>query len=141
MLKKVKGYNYNVDCFGNVTNTITGQVLKGFIDKYGYRHYVLYNESGRLHFTEHRLVATYFIPNRNKLKNEVNHKDGNKLNNHVSNLEWVTSEKNRQHAVKNKLHAYGERNGGAKLTQVEVDQIKLILQAGKCNQSELGRRF
>lgn len=48
-------------------------------------------------FTIHRLVALHFIPNPNGYK-QINHKDGNKVNNHYSNLEWCSAEQNINHA-------------------------------------------
>lgn len=76
----------------------------------------------KLHLA-HRLVATSFIPNPEN-KPEVNHIDGNKLNNHVNNLEWVTHRENENHALINNLKAIGIKNGNAKLNNEIVKQIR-----------------
>jgi hypothetical protein len=80
-------------------------------DAMGYSHYRLYNrtEEGEVNvqlFKGHRLVAMYFVP-RPKVNDssvlEVNHVDGDKSNNHVSNLEWVTRSENLKHAIRTGL--------------------------------------
>lgn len=68
----------------------------------------------------HRLVATHFCANKFN-KPEVNHKDGNKLNNNASNLEWCTRQHNVDHAVKYGLRrTTGEQSGRAKLSLIDV---------------------
>lgn len=76
-------------------------ILKENIDKSGYCYVNLYKNEKKA-YKIHRLVAQTFIPNIQK-KPQVNHKDGNKKNNTVKNLEWVTREENIQHAYKNNL--------------------------------------
>lgn len=72
----------------------------------------------------HRLVATAFIPNPDNLP-EVNHKDGNKLNNHVNNLEWCTQAFNTLHAYESGLcKTVGERHHMNKLKIREVQEIR-----------------
>lgn len=71
----------------------------------------------------HRLVAEKYIPNPEN-KPQVNHKDGNKLNNCVDNLEWVTNQENRNHAVDNDLQVTGEKCSWAKLTEENVKEIR-----------------
>lgn len=81
--------------------------------------------------TLHRLVALAFIPNPNNLKT-INHIDGNKLNNNVKNLEWLSNEDNIKHGWENNLYdteklsiaARGENNSQAKITQKDVDFIR-----------------
>ena len=80
----------------------------------------------QVHVYVHRLVATTFI-NNIKNKPQINHKDGNKLNNTVSNLEYVTAMENVQHSIKNKLskwaNAKGELNNMSKLSAKNVKEI------------------
>lgn len=63
----------------------------------GYLRVHLRNNNGPRHKPIHRLVAEAFIPNPDN-KPEVNHKDGNKKNNYVGNLEWCTGSENMRHA-------------------------------------------
>lgn len=74
----------------------------------------------------HRLVATAFIPNPEN-KPCVNHKDGNKRNNKVDNLEWVTYKENTQHAVETGLHPSGVNSPEAELTSEQVHGICKML--------------
>ena len=86
----------------------------------------------------HRMVAKAFIPNSYN-KPEVNHIDGNKQNNNVSNLEWCTSSENTQHAYDTglKKSMKGEDNPTAKLTWEIVDFIRNNY---KSNDKEYGAR-
>ncbi len=72
----------------------------------------------------HIIVAQTFIPNPKGLP-VVNHQDGNKHNNNVSNLEWATYSDNNQHAYDNGLKQHGENFYNAKLTESAVREIKL----------------
>lgn len=71
----------------------------------------------------HRLVAQAFIPNPLNLP-QVNHIDGNKSNNDVSNLEWCTSKENMMHAYNNGLSKKGEETRSSKLTEKQVLEIR-----------------
>lgn len=71
----------------------------------GYRSVILAKDGINRHFRVHKLVALAFIPNPEN-KPQINHKDGDKHNNFVENLEWATPKENQQHAI-----ATGLRNG------------------------------
>lgn len=78
------------------------KILKLSHNKKGYAQTVLYKNKKPITVKIHRLVAQAFIPNPEN-KPQVNHKDGNKDNNFVNNLEWLTDKENKQHAIKNGL--------------------------------------
>jgi uncharacterized protein with PIN domain len=90
--------NYNVSNLGNIKNIITDKLLK-IMCKDGYCNISLVNSEIQKTFKVHRLVALAFIENSEN-KSDVNHKDKNKINNHVSNLEWMTRKENNIHRCK-----------------------------------------
>lgn len=96
--------NYEVRPNGDVINTKTGKVLKPFKDKKGYLMVTLCNNGCCKTFKVHRLVAQAFIPNPENLPC-VNHKDEDKSNNNVENLEWCTAEYNNNYGTRNKRSA------------------------------------
>lgn len=91
--------NYEVSNMGNVRNCKTGRYLKPQLNQEG--GYYRVSISGK-HYYVHRLVAdTFFDGDHEKI--DVNHIDGNKYNNTLSNLEWVTRKENIRHAYINGL--------------------------------------
>ena len=107
--------DYEITYDGQVINKKTGRILKPQPNGKGYLRVVL---GGQRYFV-HRLVAQKYVPNPDN-KEQVNHKDGNKLNNCADNLEWMTNQENRTHAVENKLQVQGENCSWAKLTENDV---------------------
>lgn len=103
MWKAIEGYpNYEVSNQGRVKNVRRGKVVKSSPNVWGYLGLSLYNDGNCKRHTIHRLVAEAFIKN-DEGKKEVNHIDGDKLNNCSDNLEWVTRSENMTHAHENGL--------------------------------------
>lgn len=124
--KVVKGFeNYLVSSLGNV-KTVNGKLKKVVYDsKNNYGYVELWKNNKGKKFRIHRLVAETFIPNTLG-KEQVNHIDGDKKNNCVSNLEWVTPKENIRHAIENDLSSikYGSRNLASKLKEEDVKYIR-----------------
>lgn len=117
---------YLVSNLGRIKNAKTGYIRKNTLDKkngYYYMCLALGNRDSCKIIKPHRAVAQAFIPNPNNLP-DVNHKDGNKTNNNVNNLEWCTKQENIIHAYKNGLNPTGEKSTSSKLTQEDVDFIR-----------------
>ena len=106
MWKAIEGTNGMIEVRedGQIRSLLRGEpyILKSNKDAKGYHRINITVNRNKRGYKVHREVAKAFIPNPNNLP-QVNHKDGNKDNNSVSNLEWVTNQQNCHHAIENGL--------------------------------------
>lgn len=109
-------------------------------DAMGYEIIRLFNNKKIYTLKVHRLVASHFIENQDN-KPEVNHKNGNKKDNTVFNLEWVTKSENIRHAISTGLRSVkiGESHGYSKLNEDQAKKIKYEL--NHLGNSELAKLF
>ena len=108
--KLIKNFErYIIDDKGTIFDTKKNREICQWIDTVGYYQCNLWDNGKKYYRRVHRLVAEAFIPNPNNLP-QVNHRDGNKLNNHYSNLEWCSNSVNTQHGYDNGLYKYKERS-------------------------------
>lgn len=149
--KTIIGYeNYEINSSGAVRRRTkskngvfdVGFVLKSRLDKYGYLTVALYKDSAKSGktITVHSLVLLCFLGPRPQ-GFEINHKDGNKQNNHISNLEYCTSEENRNHAIKMGLTSRGEDHYKAKLNNAIIHEMRRLYYIKKLPVSILHRKF
>lgn len=119
LMREIDGYEgYWVSEDGYVYSRKFGKVieLKGKKNSRGYLYVGLYNSGSRKFFRVNRLVAIAFIPNPEN-KPQVNHKDGDKLSNCVSNLEWCTGSENVLHAFRE----LGRKSRDKEISQYSID--------------------
>lgn len=132
VFEDLKGYedSYQISDFGRIftkrrlvgNQIYYGRELVPQITKDGYLKVTLCKNGECKKFYLHRLVAIQFIDNSTNLP-QVNHKDGNKLNNVATNLEWCTKLENQNHAVRTGLMQKGQNRPSAKLTEAQVLEI------------------
>ena len=129
------------DCGYLVVNARTEKVLKQHPCKNGYlRVWATATDGARKSFLIHRLVAmAHLDPVDNYRLYDVNHKDGNKANNRVDNLEWVTHAENMKHARANGL--WKEENGGRKTSFKERDEYILAVTGVTRTKKEIMKIF
>jgi len=144
--KRIKYFpEYEVSNFGRVKSfkrdIINGKIRKFYIDIYGYKTITLIKNSKLKTFTIHRLVIQAFKSNPEN-KSQINHIDGNKLNNKIENLEWCTCSENLKHAYKLGLKSNkGEKASGAKLTEGQVLEIRELYKTRKYTYNSLGEIY
>lgn len=115
MWKQIEDTNYEVSNEGVIRNLTTKIIIKGSVSTSGYKMVSLYVDGKRITKQVHRLVAIAFINNPEN-KTQVNHIDKNKINNHMTNLEWVTPKENMKHhydngGIKNNNQTYKGKFG------------------------------
>ncbi len=131
----------------SANNVKAGQILKPQVDarrpynNTSYAHHILTRDGVKQKVRVHRLVLEAFVGFAPTPLHEGNHLDGNGLNNHVTNLEWVTRGENIHHAFATGLRPYqrGELGPRAKLTSADVQAIRAA--PVPFNQSEWSRRL
>jgi hypothetical protein len=130
--KDIENYEglFQISNFGNVKSLKTGKLFKIQINKKGYCRVSLFKNKKYNSYNVHRLVMLVFV---GPSKLQVNHKDGNKLNNRLDNLEYCTAQENVDHAWSNGLGnpLRGVDNGNAKLNDKIVLKIIELLKLGK----------
>jgi hypothetical protein len=146
--------NYAIDESGNVLSKsrqiidtkghvymICERILKPTVNKKsGYVFVGLRKDNKTYNLYVHRLVAETFIPNPNNYPT-VNHKDGNKQNNSVENLEWCSYSDNNQHAYDTGLHKRGSAHYLSKLTEDDVIRIKSMYFVDNVSIPEICKQF
>ena len=137
--------NYEITKTGIVRNKTTKHILATHPVN-GYLRIELHENGNRHNYADHRLVAMQFIPNPEN-KAEVNHKDFNRSNNNVENLEWVTRQENVDHKIKGRGNTLYQTMVKNALNAVESNK-KPVLQydlqnnflAEHCSMSEAERK-
>ena len=114
---------YQVSNLGNIRNISSGIIQKNSIDSRGYVRFSSRTMTGGVRTIKiHRLVAYTFLKNPNYKHMEVNHIDGNRTNNYVGNLEWVSEKENSEHAWLTGLND----NYGDKIGTHDVDVVRKV---------------
>ena len=134
IFKPIQGYEdtYYISNYGRVKNIKKGIFLKGNPNTYGYLRAVLSNNIKTKWVSIHRLVGLHFIDGYFDGA-EINHKDGNKSNNHFSNLEWTTRSENVKHCWDNKLRSYNYNATSKKVINTLTGEVYLSMSLASKN--------
>jgi len=128
---------YEASSIGNIKSIRSGKILKPYADKKGYLTISLCLNGFQKNVLIHRIVADLFCE-KSKDRVCVNHKDGDKSNNHFSNLEWVTYLENNNHADLTGLrNVKGSKHPLAKLHESDV----IFIRSSQISRNDLAKKF
>ena len=124
----IKGYpNYAVSNLGRIKNKVSGKILKPQKDYKGYLRVRLYNQKVSQRFFIHRLVMQAFCGASSQT---VDHVNGVKSDNNLSNLRYLSREDNTRKASIGHTHSQGSKHHRASLEEKDVNQIKCLIRMG-----------
>lgn len=125
MWEQIEDYDYEINIKGIVRRISNKKIKKSFKRPDGYIGIQLYKSKTEIkNFQLHRLIAIAFI-DKPENKNIINHKDSNRENNSLSNLEWATKEENDKHGYEfGNASNKGSKNGFSVLTEEQVLEIR-----------------
>ena len=133
MFIDIKGFEgrYQINEKGEVYSLLRKKILKQLLGSNGYFKVGLWDTNNTKHrLITHRLVAQTFLSNEDN-KPQVNHIDGNKINNNSYNLEWCTPSENSKHAVRTGLRKSSYHNVGKKLGGTSKYHYVFVLNSKK----------
>ena len=145
VIKDIKGFEgrYTISNLGIVRSLLTGKIMKPYVTKFGYARVNLRIARSRDYksYFVHRLVAFAFLENKDNLA-EVNHKDCNRLNNRVDNLEWMSKEDNIRYSfTHSNASNKGLKNPNAKLDLNDIKAIRSLKATNRFYNTQIAKLF
>ena len=145
VIKDIKGFEgrYTISNLGIVRSLLTGKIMKPYVTKFGYARVnlrIAHSRDYKSYFV-HRLVAFTFLENKDNLA-EVNHKDCNRLNNRVDNLEWMSKEDNIRYSFTHgNASNKGLKNPNAKLDLNDIKAIRSLKATNRFYDTQIAKLF
>ena len=145
VVKDIKGFEgrYTISNLGIVRSLLTGKIMKPYVTKFGYARVnlrIAHSRDYKSYFV-HRLVASAFLENKDNLA-EVNHKDCNRLNNKVDNLEWMSKEDNIRYSFTHgNASNKGLKNPNAKLDLNDIKAIRSLKATNRFYDTQIAKLF
>lgn len=140
--REAVGYEnlYRISNLGNLQDILTGKIRKSSLNSRGYPQLHLWRNGKKRNHTIHSLVMASFVGDRPTMM-DINHRNGNKTDNRIENLEYVTRSQNIKHAFSiGLISKQGEKNPRAKLTDALIFSIRQLRKEGMTGRM-LSRKF